>query len=304
MQVRSLIPSIAVLVAAVGAVACSGGDSTAPSLSPSASIETEASADLAPSAGEAIASDYTFYSSADLTGSGALFSMNVAGASVINVGGGVSADLSAPVRAATGTAAWISPSCIFDANTGRFACPPVSKNGQTFTTSYALFDASGVTQSKFDKVTTASINFIVTDTGATSYSSNGNSFADTTSRRHNRTVSGLAGDPDTVHTWNGNGTSLIHSARSGQIVKIYQFASTDTATAVRFRQPRDINPYPLSGTVVRNYTVTRIREATDTTRKTATRRVVVTFNGTANVPMTVGADTYTLNLDTHKVTKP
>jgi hypothetical protein len=30
---------------------------------------------------------------------------------------------------------------------------------------------------------------------------------------------------------------------------------------------------------------------------------VVTFNGTANVPMTINGTAYTLNLDTHKVTK-
>lgn len=303
MQFRSVVPSIAAVLAVAGAIACS--DSTAPSLnvgSPSASLETQATADLAPSAGEAIASDYSFYSSADLTGSGASFSINAPGASLINPEIGVSASVQMPLGGAS--AAWISPSCVLNPNTGRFGCPPVSKNGQIFTTSYALFDAAGVTQSKFDKVTTASINFIVTDTGATSYSSNGNSFADTTSRRHNRTVSGLVGDPDSVHTWSGVGSSAIHSVRSGQITKIYQFTSNDTTTAVRFRQPRDINPYPLSGTIVRNYTVTRMRYATDTTAKTTTRRVVVTFNGTATVPMTVGSETFTLNLDTHKVAKP
>lgn len=300
MQSRSLVPGIVVALALAGAMACS--DSTAPAVNPSSSFELQATNDLAPSAGEAIASDYSFYSSADLTGSGASFSINAVGASVIDPGSGVSASIETPPH--TAVAAWISPSCTFDANTGRFACPPVSKNGQTFTTSYALFDAGGVDQSKFDKITTASINFIVSDTGATSYSSNGNTFADTTSRRHNRTVSGLAGDPDTVHTWNGNGATTIHSVRSGQITKVYQLTSTDTATAVRFRQPRDINPYPLSGTVVRDYTVMRMRDASDTTQKTTTRRVVVTFNGTANVPMVVGADTFSLNLDTHKVTRP
>ncbi|MGI8510390.1 MAG: hypothetical protein ACR2MQ_13800 [Gemmatimonadaceae bacterium] len=303
MQFRSVVPSIAAVLAVAGTIACS--DSTAPSsnsVSPSASFETQATADLAPSAGEAIATDYLFYSSADLTGSGALFSVNVPGASLINPGAGVSASVQMPLAGAS--AAWISPSCVLNPNTGRFGCPPVNKNGQTFTTSYALFDAAGVAQSKFDKVTTASINFIVTDTGATSFTSNGNTAADTTSRRHNRTVSGLAGDPDTVHTWSGTGSSAIHSVRSGQISKVYQFISNDTSTAVRFRQPRDINPYPLSGTIVRNYTVTRTRYATDTTTKTTSRRVVVTFNGTATVPMTVGSDTFTLNLDTHKVAKP
>lgn len=306
MQVRHILSAVATVATVFGALACS--DSTAPAanrgLTPSASFQAEASSELAPSAGDAIAGDYTFFSSADLTGSGLSFSSNVAGASVVasaSVSAGVSPSLQIPTG---GTAAWISPSCTFDANIGRFTCPSVTKNGQTFTSSYALFDAAGVTQSRFDKVTTASINFIVSDTGAASFSNNGNSFADTVSRRHNRTVSGLAGDPDTVHTWSGTGSTSVHSVRSGQISKIYQLSSTDTTTAVSFRQPRDINPYPLSGTIVRNYTITRTRAASDTTTRTATRRVVVTFNGTVNVPMTVGSDRFVLNLDTHKVNKP
>jgi hypothetical protein len=300
MQTRLLFSGIACAALVIGAAACS--DSTAPAgTSSSNAFDAQVSGDLAPSAGDAIANDYTFYSSADMTGAGAAFSIDAAGARLIAPGGGVSASVQTPPQAA---AAWISPSCTFSASTGRFACPPVSKNGQTWTVSYALMDANGATQSQYDNVTTASINFIVSDTGATSFTSNGNTFADTVSRRHDLTVSGLAGAPDTVHTWNGTGTTAIKSVRSGQITKVYELASVDTTTAVRFKQPRDINPYPLSGTVVRDYTVTRTRLASDTTRHVTTRRVVVTFNGTANVPMTVGSDSYVLNLDTHKVTKP
>lgn len=300
MQTRLLLSGIAGAAIVIGAAACS--DSTAPATpGSSGSFDAQVSGDLAPSAGDAIANDYTFYSSADMTGSGAAFSLNAPGARLIDMGSGVSAAVQPPPRAA---AAWISPSCTFDASSGRFTCPAVTKNGQTWTVSYALMDANGAAQSQYDNVTTASINFIVRDTGAVAFTNNGNSFADTVSRRHDRTVSGLAGAPDTVHTWSGSGTSAIRSVRSGQITKAYEFSSSDTTTAVRFKQPRDINPYPLSGTVVRNYTVTRTRFASDTTHRITTRRVVVTFNGTANVPMTVGTDSYTLNLDTHKVAKP
>lgn len=300
MHNRTLVTALACATAMLAA-ACS--DSTAPSLGnpgSSAAFDAQVSSDIAPSAGDAIANDYAFYSAADLTGSGASFAINAAGARLIDPAGGVSASMQVAPRAA---AAWISPSCTFDASSGRFSCPPVTKNGQTWSVSYALMDANGVSQSQYDNVTTASINFVVSDTGAVSFTSNGNTFADTVSRHHDRTVSGLAGAPDTVHTWNGTGTTAITSVRSGQITKVYAMTSVDTTTAVRFKQPRDINPYPLSGTVVRDYTVTRTRFASDTTRRVATRRVVVTFNGTASVPMTIGADSYVLNLDTHKVTK-
>jgi hypothetical protein len=289
---------MAATLVVVAVAACS--DSTAPGTgSPSASASFEASVtqDLAPSAGEDIATDYSFMSGADLTSSGASFSVNVPGATI--AGAGVSAIVNTPPNG--GSAAWISPLCVFNAGTGRFNCPPLTRGKQTYTTSYALFDANGTTQSAYNRATTASINFIVADTGETSYSANGNTFSDTTYRLHNRTVSTLLGD--TVHTWNGTGTGSIHSTRTGQITKVYTFASVDTASGIRFRQPRDINPYPLGGTLTRNYTVVRTRQASDTTTHSTTRAVVVTFNGTANVPMTINGVSYSLNLDTHKVTK-
>lgn len=298
MNTRTFVTTLTAALFAIGAAACS--DSTAPgasSLSPSGSFESEVTPDLAPSAGEDVATDYAFISSADLTGAGSAFNVNAQGATIVSDGVSPSVD----VPPAGGAAAWISPSCVYNSGSGRFYCPPLLRGKQTYTVNYALFDINGTTQSAYDKNTTASINFIVADTGQTSYSSNGNTFSDTTYRLHNRTVSTLLGD--TVHTWNGSGTGTVHSSRSGQITKTYTFASVDTASAVRFKQPRDINPYPLSGTFVKNYTVVRTREASDTTTHTTTRQVVVTFNGTVDVPMTINGTAYTLNLDTHKVTK-
>lgn len=236
-------------------------------------------------------------SGADMTSSGASFSISAPGAAIVGVG--VSPIVNTPP--AGGSATWISPSCVFNAGIGRFTCPPVKKGSQTYTTSYALMDINGATQSAYNKATTASVNFIVADTGATAFTDNGNSFSDTTYRLHNRTVSNLLGD--TVHVWNGTGAGSVHSTRQGQILKVYTFASVDTASGVAFKQPRDINPYPLRGTFTKDYTVIRTRQASDTTTHTTTRQVLVTFNGTANVPMVINGVSYSLNLDTHKVTK-
>lgn len=298
MKGLSLVSTLAAALVVAAGVACS--DSTAPggsSPSSAASFEASVTPDLAPSAGEEIATDYSFMSGADMTGSGGSFTVNSVGATI--VGDGISASVNAPPSG--GAAAWISPSCTFNSGTGRFNCPPLERGKQTYTVSYALFDANGTTQSQYDKKTTASINFIVADTGEVNFSANQNNFSDTTYRLHNRTVSTLLGD--TVHTWYGSGAGSVHSTRTGQITKEYTFASVDTASAIKFRQPRDINPYPLGGTFVKNYTVTRSREASDTTTHTTTRQVVVTFNGTVNVPMTINGTAYMLNLDTHKVTK-
>lgn len=287
----------AVLVAA----ACS--DATGPGssgLTPDAAFQAQVTTDLAPSAGEDFATDYEFASAASASSTGATGSFDLLAPAP---GALVSAAVNAPTR----TAAWISSACTFNASSGSFSCPPVQRRGHTFTVRYVLKDASGAVESAYDKVTTASIAFTIKDTAALAFTSNGNSFSDTTSRNRSMTVSGLAGDPDTVHTWNGNGSGTVHSARTGQITKAYVLVSTDTITGVRYRQPRDINPYPLSGIIVRNYTVTRTRMATDTVQRTATRRAVVTFNGSANVPMVVtrgdgSTASFTLNLDTHKVT--
>src|SRR6185312_8269361 len=124
-------------------------DSTAPgasSPSSSASFEAAVTPDLAPSAGEDVATDYSFMSGADLTGSGASFSVNSPGATI--VGAGVSPIVNAPPSG--GSAAWISPSCVFNAATGRFSCPPMKRGTQTYTVSYALFDANGTTLSAYN----------------------------------------------------------------------------------------------------------------------------------------------------------
>ena len=276
-------------------IACS--DSTSPGTATS-TFDTQVSADLAPSAGEDVSADYAFYSSASGAGDTAKASFSF-DAPATNLH--VAASRSVPTSA---SAAWISPACAFDLGTHFFDCSlKVAKNGHLFSVTYKLFDSTGAVQQTYNKFSTDSIQFIVGDTALISYSFNGNTFADTVRKQRSATVSGLKGNPDTVHTWNATGSGSIMSVRSGQITKIYTLLSTDTTTDVRIKQPRGINPYPLSGTIIRNYTITRDRLASDTTHYETTRRVVVTFNGTANVPMMIGSDSYMLNLDTRIVTK-
>jgi len=181
-----------------------------------------------------------------------------------------------------------------------FVCPTITKGNHTFTASYTVYDGSGTPQSAYDSVTTASIMFQWADTGATAWDFNHGTFGDTSSRHHTATVSNLAGNPDTTHVWNGTGSGHIHSVRSGQITRIYDYQFSDSTQDLVIRLPHDVNPYPLSGTIIKNYTITRTRQASDTTTRTATRRVVVTFNGTSTATMTIGDSTYSVDLDTHR----
>jgi hypothetical protein len=151
---------------------------------------------------------------------------------------------------------------------------------------------------------TASVTFTVHDTVALARSLFDNTFSDTAGWNQTFTVSGLQGDPDTVHTWNAVGSGSVGAVRSGRVNRTYTLTASDTATNVRIQQPWGTNRYPLSGTIVLNYDGTLHREAPgDTVDRHTVRRVVVTFNGTANVPMTVGDTQFMLNLDTHAVTK-
>jgi hypothetical protein len=272
-----------------GVVACS--DSTAPGAA--SSFEKQVSADLAPTAGAEIATDYAFFAATSSTGAGGSFSANIPA--------GVSASVSPGVNPSI--ISWINPDCARSGPHHRFVCPRFPWFGRSVDVDFTFYDATGAEQSAYDAETTDSITFSVSDTGALLFSFNQHSFADTSSHHRNVTLSNLLGDPDTLHIWNGTGSTNVHSVRTGKVNKTYQASSNDTTTDVRIRMPRNENPYPLSGTIVRNYSVTRTREGTDTTTRSTTRRVVVTFNGTALVPMLVGSETYTLNLDTRRVVK-
>lgn len=292
MNLRSFFPSIGTALLVGGAIACS--DSTGPGVN--TAFQAAVTTDLAPSAGAQVASDFAFYGGASSSGTGGSFSMNVP------TGGTLSSTQSVlpPDHVAL---SWIDPSCTYNSSTQFFVCPIVSKNSHQYTVSYQLFDSLGTVQSAYNSVSTDSIHFVVFDTAAVAYTWNYNSYADTVSIHRNATLSNLKGNPDTVHVWNGTGAGAGLSIRQGQITRIYQLTSSDTTTDLTFRQPRLLNPYPLSGTIVRNYTIVRTREGSDTTHLIASRRVVVTFNGTVNVPMTVGGTLFMLNLDTHVVTK-
>jgi hypothetical protein len=265
--------------------ACS--DSTAPTQTPSDAFTKAAIADLAPSAGEDVAADLNFYTSAGATAGGATFDVTTEGNQ---------AHIAARSK-------WVSPLCSYDDETQFFICPTVTWFFHTYSAKYQLLDANDTPQSDYDNSTTAAVHFIASDTSAISWDIGQSSFNDTSSRHLDVTLSGLEGAPDTVHVWDGTGSGHIHSQRTGQISRLYDFVFNDTTSAVRIRQPRNINPYPLSGTIVKNYTVTRERQASDTTTHTTTIRVMVTFNGTASVPMMVGDTEYLLNLDTRRVTK-
>lgn len=174
-----------------------------------------------------------------------------------------------------------APDCAWDDAARRIVCAPVSRNGLTYSRSFAFYDANGDVQRRRDE-TTRAMNTQVDVTGTVVHAQG----SVTVDRSSSLTVSGL-GRASTTHTLNGSETGVMTGTRRTDRGTI---ASTETFTAetrdVVIPVPRTMGSWPLSGTTVRNATVTVTREGASESR-TFTFSQVVTFNGTSRVPVTL-----------------
>lgn len=190
-------------------------------------------------------------------------------------------------------------SCTPDGN-GRFDCPPrVNANGVTVVRSLAFYDATGAQMDHFDS-TTASMNVQSTENGVI-VRDNG---ADTVSGSRNVTATGLLGH-NTTRIWNGTGSGTGGKYWSDSVAtRTADVTWNSTFGDVVVALPRSANPYPVSGTIIRLVSGSGVVTKGDSTRTiTISRTVVITFNGTEFVPMTVGSQNFTLDLATGKATK-
>ena len=185
-------------------------------------------------------------------------------------------------------------SCSFNSDALVYSCVK-SVEGKSVVKSYQFLDTSGQPMEKFVKGTTESIRYRVQSDGTEVQDNR-------TSASHSLryvTVSGFLG-PNRV--WNGFGSSAdTTSYKEDLSTRKYTGLSVDTLKAVTFVDERATHPYPLSGVAVRvvDYTVVSTGKQVETT--TVHKRVVVTFNGTADVPISLGDYSCVLHLDTHKV---
>lgn len=168
------------------------------------------------------------------------------------------------------------------------------------TRSRTCFDQTGAVQAQCDPATTASMRIAVTMSGAHT----GERFTAAVNRTRTDSISGLLGT-ETSRTHNGTGTSADTLTWSGERgSRTSTETSLDSVINVVFNLPRATNPWPVSGTVVRNVsgtvTVTGARDGT----RSYQRRVEVVFPADAqgNVTLRVNDRTCTLNLVTRTVT--
>lgn len=187
--------------------------------------------------------------------------------------------------------------CTYDAASGRYSCPAGAEGELTVTRSYRYQDATGAAQPAYNAATTAAINFATSAFGQHT----GEAVVGSVVRARNVTVSGLAGS-ETERTWNGSGSdSLDVEVFGATITRRYILRSTVAMINVIYALPRSSNPYPSSGQVQYDVHVTQTADGAQPVSRTATRRVTITFNGTAAVPLTVGLLGCTLYLDTRGV---
>jgi hypothetical protein len=281
---RSLLLGAPMLVFIVAA--CSS-DSTGPISITAADINQAAVI----SASDATAEDVSILSASDMT---------MSGGAVQNVLGGGLMMSRTPSGAAPSYTWTFGSGCTYSASTGRFSCPPMTDGGLTLNRDYGFFDANQGAQSAYSASTTASANFHVNVAGVHVATAG----ADTVNRDRSLTVSGLEG-AETSRTWNGTGTRSDGGFRQEADVK-RNYHTTDAVTVsnVVVNLPRSSNPWPMSGSITRQISGTASVSKAEVSKSFAvSRTVTITFNGTQYATVTVGSDTYTLDLSTGVATK-
>ncbi len=181
------------------------------------------------------------------------------------------------------------PDC--PASGSQFECPPLEREGLTYTRTITYLDASGNPQEGYDEATTASVHYEISVEGELERQW----WSASINRRRDLTVTGLLDDTGVV-TWNGTGSQNVQRSRhtDGGGVRFYNMVSNAEIVDVVIPHPRTEDGWPVSGTIARSMTVTRTAD-TDETR-TVERVATITFNGTQFVSVTVGDETFTLDL--------
>jgi hypothetical protein len=184
--------------------------------------------------------------------------------------------------------------CSWSAATGRFTCPAITNpDGLTLERSFAFY-AGGVAQQGYDATATDSINFQTAISGTLTRAGR-TAWIDAA---RTMTVSGLAG-AETQRSWSGTGTRTdsAHVVTTDEVARRTRIQSVDQISSVVFALPRSANPYPTSGTITHDITMTSVADnGTGTRSRSATRHVVVTFNGTQFASVMVGSTACTLDL--------
>ena len=176
---------------------------------------------------------------------------------------------------------------------------PSGASTRTITHTATFFDADGVEQETRDPLTTASIHLVI----EASHEFSRDSWSATGTRSRDLMITGLLGE-ETSRTVNGTGSSTVsrsrHTDADGD--RTYDMSSTSVIENVVHPVPRADDAWPLSGTITRNVTITVIGGPDGDVTKS--RTVVITFNGTNLVTMTVDGEIFEIDLSTRGDRRP
>ena len=181
---------------------------------------------------------------------------------------------------------------------GALQAPGGASTG-TVTRTVTFFDADGNEQADRDPLTTASIHLLVESTRDFSR----DSWTGTGTRSRDLWITGLEGE-ETTRTVNGTGTSTVtrsqHTDENG--TRTYDMSGTSVIVNVVHPVPRTDDAWPLSGTITRDMTINVINGPNGDVTKS--RIIVITFNGTNLVTMTVGGESFEIDLSTRSGRHP
>lgn len=164
-----------------------------------------------------------------------------------------------------------------------------------FRRTVTFYDENGKEQSSYDPDLTASIHIeseLEREVTHTFWSAE-------IKRQRDMTVTGLLGS-ETEATWNGTGTGDVLRSRHPEngTVRTYDMESSAVITDVVRGVPRSEYPYPLSGTITRTIHAVITVDGTEVVRDIV---VTVQFDGDNTATMTVGNESWEINLDDHGV---
>jgi hypothetical protein len=191
--------------------------------------------------------------------------------------------------------------CTWNASANAYACPSITTpDGLTLNRQIGFY-SGGASQQSYDAQATDSMFFGMWLTGTLQE-------ADRTAwLKHQRTmmVTGLTGS-ETQRTWNGTGSRDDSAHVTGQnVVRTTRFLSQDVVKDVVYKLPRTDFPFPQSGTITNDVTVSATTpNGTSAANRNGTRHVVITFNGTRTASVTIGTTACSLDLVTRKINCP
>ncbi len=167
---------------------------------------------------------------------------------------------------------------------------PSGPSTRTVTHTATFFDADGNEMDR-DPLTTASIHLVIESTHEFSR----DSWTATGTRSRDLWITGLEGE-ETSRTVNGTGSGSVirsqHTDADG--TRTYDMLSTSVIENVVHPVPRGDDAWPLSGTITRDVTINVVNGPDGDVTKT--RTAVITFNGTNLVAMTVGDETFEIDM--------